>query len=113
MTSSHDEEAVVEASLAAERTSLSWNRTSLAMLACGAAVVKGLPASAAREARPAVGAVIVVLAVATWLQAAWTERRRRAGIARGDLAAEPSALRAAALSAMAVGAVALGLAALA
>lgn len=80
-------------SLAAERTSLAWDRTSLSLLACGAAVVKGVPVVEGVEARPGIGLAIVALASLTWVASLHNERRRRTAIARGDLAAEASSLR--------------------
>ncbi|HET7486357.1 MAG TPA: DUF202 domain-containing protein [Acidimicrobiales bacterium] len=110
MTRPDDGEAAVEESLAAERTSLAWNRTSLALLACGAAVLKGLPAEARRHPRPLIGLAIVALALAAWMASLWTERRRRAAIANGDLAAEASSIAVAAGSTAAIGVVAFLLA---
>lgn len=80
-------------SLAAERTSLAWDRTSLSLLACGAAVIKGVPVVEGVEARPGIGLAIVALAALTWLLNLRNEHRRRAAIAHGDLAAEASSLR--------------------
>ena len=90
-----DEGAVAggDESLAAERTSLAWDRTSLSLLACGAVVIKGVPVGEGVEARPGVGAAIVALAGVSWLLGLWNENRRRAAIARGDLVAEVSSLR--------------------
>jgi uncharacterized membrane protein YidH (DUF202 family) len=80
-----------EPGLAAERTDLAWNRSGLALLACGAAVLRGFP-PANFSARHAVGAVILVLGAFTWALGAYEARRRRSrpGIARavatrGDL----------------------------
>jgi putative membrane protein len=77
--------------LAAERTDLAWNRSGLALLACGAAVLRGFP-PANFSARHAVGAVILVLGGFTWALGAFEARRRRSpsGMARtvatrGDL----------------------------
>ena len=100
-----------DASLAAERTSLAWDRTSLSLLACGAALIKGLPAVEGVEARPGVGVVIIALAAATWVASLLNERQRRAAITRGDLAAEASSLFRMAASTALVGAFAFLLAA--
>jgi uncharacterized membrane protein YidH (DUF202 family) len=68
--------------LASERTDLAWNRSGLALLACGAAVVRGFP-PAGLSARHVVGAVILVLGGFTWALGAWQARRRsRPGLAR-------------------------------
>jgi putative membrane protein len=79
-----------EAGLASERTDLAWNRSGLALLACGAAVLKGFPPSDL-SARHVVGVVILVLGGFTWAMGAYEARRRsRPGLARpiatrGDL----------------------------
>jgi putative membrane protein len=65
-----------EPGLAAERTDLAWNRSGLALLACGAAVLRGFP-PANFSARHAVGAVILVLGAFTWALGAYEARRRR------------------------------------
>jgi len=96
--------------LAAERTSLAWGRTSLALLACGAAVLRGVPAGRGVDARPGVGAVIVALAAATWVHSLWNEHRRRTAIAGRDPAAEASSLRSMARSTGLVAVVAFALA---
>ena len=64
-----------DAGFAAERTDLAWNRSGLALLACGAAVLKGLP-SAGLSARHIVGAVILVLGGFTWVLGAYEARPR-------------------------------------
>ena len=61
--------------LAAERTDLAWNRSALALLACGAAVLKGFP-PARLSASHVVGAVILVLGAFTWVLGAHADRRR-------------------------------------
>jgi inner membrane protein YidH len=61
--------------LAAERTDLAWNRSALALLACGAAVLKGFQ-PAHLSARQVVGAVILVLGGFTWVLGAYAARRR-------------------------------------
>jgi putative membrane protein len=77
--------------LAAERTDLAWNRSGLALLACGAAVLRGFP-PAGFSARHVAGAAILVLGAFTWALGAYEARRRRSrpGVARpvatrGDL----------------------------
>ena len=61
--------------LAAERTDLAWNRSGLALLACGAAVARGFP-PAGFSARHVVGIVILVLGGFTWAMGAYEARRR-------------------------------------
>jgi putative membrane protein len=61
--------------LAPERTDLAWNRSALALLACGAAVLKGFP-PARLSARHVVGVVILVLGGLTWVFGAHAARRR-------------------------------------
>lgn len=79
-----------ESGLASERTDLAWNRSGLALLACGAAVLKGFP-PADFSARHVVGAVILLLGGFTWAMGAYEARRRsrpgleRATAVRGDL----------------------------
>jgi putative membrane protein len=93
-----------EAGLASERTDLAWNRSGLALLACGAAVLKGFP-PAGFSARHVVGVVILVLGGFTWALGAYEARRRsRPGLAR------PTATRGDLLP-VAVGTTAVGLAA--
>jgi inner membrane protein YidH len=77
-----DESDEPESGLASERTDLAWNRSGLALLACGAAVLRGFP-PADFSARHAVGAVILVLGAFTWAMGAYEARRRsRPGLAR-------------------------------
>lgn len=96
--------------LAPERTSLAWGRMSLALLAAGAAVIKGVPTVSGRGARPLAGSIIVALAAAGWLHSVWNEHRRRRAIAEGELAVQPSRLRSAAITSTAMGAVAFAVA---
>ena len=56
-----------EPGLAAERTELAWGRTSLALFACGAAVVKGLPKVTGGPEHPAVGVALLALGGLVWL----------------------------------------------
>ncbi len=96
--------------LAAERTSLAWGRMSLALLASGAALIKGIPSVTGREARPLAGTIIVALAAGGWLRSVWNERRRRRAITRGELAIDPSWLRGTALTSCLIGVVAFAIA---
>jgi putative membrane protein len=87
---SEDARQPLEPGLASERTDLAWNRSGLALLACGAAVLKGFP-PAGFSARHVVGVVILVLGGFTWALGAYeAHRRSRPGLARptatrGDL----------------------------
>ncbi len=53
--------------LAAERTELAWGRSTLALLACGAATVKGLPKVTGTPAHPVAGALILGFGGLVWL----------------------------------------------
>ena len=92
--------------LAAERTDLAWNRSGLALLACGAAVLKGFPPTGL-SARHVVGLVILVLGGSTWVLGACDSRRRMARVV-----ATPRNLLPVALGTSVVGAAILVLAAL-
>jgi uncharacterized membrane protein YidH (DUF202 family) len=89
-------------SLAAERTALAWGRTSLALLACGAAAIRGVPSVTGRGARPVAGSVIVALAAACWLQSLWSEHHRRVALARGETT-DDSSLRGVAMTTVVIG----------
>lgn len=62
--------------LAPERTSLAWDRSSLSLLACGAAVLKGVPNLPHPSGRPIVGGVILALAAAAALVGVRAQRGR-------------------------------------
>ena len=64
-----------ELGTAAERTDLAWNRSGLALLAVGAAVIRGFP-PAGLPARQFVGAIVLVLGAFTWTFGAFEARRR-------------------------------------
>ena len=51
--------------LAGERTDLAWNRSGLALLACGIAVAKGLKFPVTEPAHAVIGVIILVLGVFT------------------------------------------------
>ena len=68
---------------AAERTDLAWNRSGLALLACGVAVMRGLGHANLVPARTAVGVSVLTLGLAAWIVGGVQARRRsRAGHAR-------------------------------
>ncbi len=75
-------------SSAPQRTSLAWGRTNLALLASGAAILKGLPSITGNGARPLPGVIIVVLAVIAWSVNIWTDRGRERAIRGGEMAIE-------------------------
>jgi uncharacterized membrane protein YidH (DUF202 family) len=70
--------------LAQERTTLAWSRSSLALFACGAAVLKGVPRLPDPGGRPVVGGVIVALAAVAALVGSWEERARVRSVASGS-----------------------------
>jgi len=63
--------------LAGERTDLAWNRSGLALLACGIAVAKGLKFPVTEPAHAVIGVIILVLGVFTWSMGHWEARKRR------------------------------------
>jgi uncharacterized membrane protein YidH (DUF202 family) len=82
MTRPYDPDAS-DPGLASERTDLAWNRSGLALLACGAAVTRGFTLREPTPGRIVVGIVILVLGAFTWVLGAWQARRRSApGLAR-------------------------------
>lgn len=99
--------------LAEERTSLAWSRTSLSLLACGAAVVKGVPRLPHPSGRPVVGGVIIGLALVAAVAGTWEEHARRNAVARGSGRIEARAVRRVAIANTLVGVAAFALAALA
>jgi len=73
----------IDPGLAAERTDLAWNRSGLSLLACGAAVARGLTIGEPVPARIAAGVTILVLGGLTWALGGWQARRRSGpGVAR-------------------------------
>jgi uncharacterized membrane protein YidH (DUF202 family) len=61
-----------------ERTDLAWNRSGLAIIACGVIVMRGLTLNGLERSDVAVGAVILGLGMSTYLLAGWHARRRLA-----------------------------------
>ena len=61
-----------------ERTDLAWNRSGLAIIACGVIVMRGLTLNGLQRSDVAVGAVILVLGLSTYVLAGWHARRRLA-----------------------------------
>ena len=77
------EEESPQPGLAAERTDLAWNRSGLALLACGVVIARGLALSHLSPSHVAVGAVVLVLGGAVWaLGGVQARRRSRPGHAR-------------------------------
>ena len=79
----------VEPSLAAERTDLAWNRSGLALLACGAAVLRGLARPPLRSGDFGLGLCILCLGGVTWILGAWHRARVRAERDRTGRVADP------------------------
>ena len=61
-----------------ERTDLAWNRSGLAIIACGLIVARGLTLNGFDRRDVAVGAVILGLGMASYVLAGWHARRRLA-----------------------------------
>jgi uncharacterized membrane protein YidH (DUF202 family) len=64
------------ATYADERTDLAWNRSGLALVACGLIVMRGLTLEGLERTQVAVGATILLLGVFTYGLAAWHAQRR-------------------------------------
>jgi uncharacterized membrane protein YidH (DUF202 family) len=71
-----------------ERTDLAWNRSGLAIIACGLIVMRGLTLNDLERSDVAVGAVILGLGFASYVLAGWHARRRLAP-GRAERPAEP------------------------
>ena len=59
----------------AERTDLAWNRSGLALLVCGAVVLRGLTQPGLPRREVAAGIVILFLGALTWTLGAWHAHR--------------------------------------
>jgi uncharacterized membrane protein YidH (DUF202 family) len=59
-----------------ERTDLAWNRSGLAIIACGLIVARGLTLNGLERSDVAVGAVILGLGMASYVLAGWQARQR-------------------------------------
>jgi uncharacterized membrane protein YidH (DUF202 family) len=74
--------------LAAERTDLAWNRSGLSLVACGAAVLRGLADTPLSRSDVTVGGCILALGVLTWALGIWHSHRRRGRGADGTSPAD-------------------------
>jgi uncharacterized membrane protein YidH (DUF202 family) len=63
-------------SSADERTDLAWNRSGLAIIACGLIVARGLTLNDFERRDVAVGAVILAMGMGSYLLSGWHARRR-------------------------------------
>jgi uncharacterized membrane protein YidH (DUF202 family) len=88
--------------LADERTDLAWNRSGLALIACGLVIMRGLTLQHFARTDVAVGAVILGLGMLSYLVAGWQARRRLAP-GRATQPATASDLVPVALSVTAIG----------
>jgi uncharacterized membrane protein YidH (DUF202 family) len=74
-----------------DRTDLAWNRSGLAIIGCGLIVARGLTLNGFERSDIEVGAVILGLGLASYLLAAF-QNRRRIMHEGADRAAEPADL---------------------
>ena len=95
--------------LAAERTDLSWNRSGLSLLACGAIIMRGIARPPLTEGSVTVGVTVLALGAFTWALGAWRVHRSRT---RGARRTTPADLRPIALGVAVVGIAAFLVAAL-
>jgi len=77
-----------EEGLAAERTELAWGRSGLAVMACGVAIVRGLPTVEGHPAQPVAGAVILLMGGIVWLIGLYAARQRRPAVGEWRPAAQ-------------------------
>jgi uncharacterized membrane protein YidH (DUF202 family) len=61
-----------------ERTDLAWNRSGLAIVACGVVIMRGLALNGLERSDVTVGAVILGLGITSYLLAGWHAHRRLA-----------------------------------
>ena len=92
--------------LAAERTDLAWDRSWLALMACGALVARGITGGPVTGGRTVTGLVIVALAAVLAGLGAWQRHRRRTIGPGGYRTARTSDLAPLAAGACTIGAVA-------
>jgi uncharacterized membrane protein YidH (DUF202 family) len=73
--------------LAAERTDLAWSRSGLSLLACGAAILRGINRPPLTSANVAIGVCVLILGAITSFLGAWhAHRSRRRGARRTSTA---------------------------
>jgi uncharacterized membrane protein YidH (DUF202 family) len=65
-----------QGALADSRTDLAWNRSGLALVACGLVVMRGFTVAQLPPAQVGVGVAILVLGALTYALAAWHAQRR-------------------------------------
>lgn len=106
----NDHHAHRDPGLAAERTELAWGRSAMALIACGAAVTKGIP-KVTGAGRPVIGVLILMLGGVTWLVGIPLERARRSTHQRARLVVRTRELMPVAFGTAFVGAAAFVLAA--
>ncbi len=103
----------VDRGLAAERTELAWGRSALAVLACGAALVKGIPGSGAPEGQPLLGVVVLTGGGLIWLAGLpLAHRRARPGTGQTRIVARSADLIPITIGTAVIGAAGLVIAAL-
>jgi uncharacterized membrane protein YidH (DUF202 family) len=61
---------------AGDRTDLAWNRSGLAIVACGIVVMRGLALNGLPRTDVVIGAVILTLGIGSYVLGAWQSRRR-------------------------------------
>ena len=89
-------------SSADERTDLAWNRSGLAIIACGLIVMRGLTLNGLERSDVAVCAVILGLGMASYLLSGWHARRRLKG-GRVETPARPADVLPLAIGVTAIG----------
>jgi uncharacterized membrane protein YidH (DUF202 family) len=92
-----------EEGLAAERTDLAWGRSGLAVMGCGVAILRGLPALDAHPAQPVAGAVILMMGGVVWMIGLYAARKRRTEVGEWRPAAQLAELGPIGLGTAAVG----------
>ena len=89
--------ATQDAGLAGERTFLAWNRTALAFIVVGAAVLRFFPSPAVDSARDVVGISTLVIGSLIWIYSYRHYEAQRRAHAEGRSLTSPGLLRLVAL----------------